>query len=136
MCTTVLVLQGVPTEEPELQNPSFEKVDMPRFQYDLQKWKEWLSTQAQLNWDTFFSDRYPNLQNAASSHENPVPWDVLLAAAQRRDNRPNSASEVSRDSLLQTLLQAERRQPEVHNVIAYKYRDTIFIKCARIRLSY
>ncbi len=112
--TSVYSLQGTPTEQPNMQNPSFEKVDMPRFQNDLKKWKQWLSTESQSNWDTFFSEQYTELQNAASTNETLVPWEVLIAAAQRRDSRPSAASEVARDDLLQALLDAERRQPEVY----------------------
>ena len=115
-----MILQEHPAEPPDLCSPSLDKLDIPAFTSDLQKWKTWLTPQATEEWGKFIKDGIHKFSDPNYCNH---PWMLTeLADTMRADIPPVQDEEQDTPDLLQM----EIDTPEVR-MYAYMTQSSVFI---------
>lgn len=96
---------------PALCTPNFERADIPRLQGDMLKWKSWLTSESQIQWESFFNDQFPSLSTSPQDECAIWPWQKLIERTSHGCNTSNN----DQNQELQELFAAEDEEPHVSN---------------------
>ena len=94
----------MPQDIPNLCVPDFGKADLPKLLQDLPKWKQWLSSSSNNNWNHFTAHTLPALKQPTAS-----PWPLTTWVP----SLPNENSSVPIDEDLEDLFEKEQQECKV-----------------------
>ncbi|KAL5468782.1 hypothetical protein EMCRGX_G029899 [Ephydatia muelleri] len=109
--TGIQILTSIPINNLQFCEPSFEKLDLPRLQQDLPKWRDWLKPHSNIEWQEFFSIELPRLSHFNQNEQSLSIQDILIC----RPLDPNmvQTEHTEANLLLFEMFEAEESQPHV-----------------------